>query len=283
MLLPLGGFGGTVAKTATSPLERIRVLAQTGGGEKGIRATASAIMEAEGVKGFWRGNFTNCLRIFPAKGVLFACNDVYKDLLRQVFRFKGPDPKILAFGSGACAGITACILTYPLDFARTRLAGVTGRDIGLGGVLREAIKENGYKSLYRGCWPTILGAVPYEGIKFGVYGYFSENGANEMTVQSKMFYGALSGVTAGVFVYPNDTVRKIMQISGSQGDHHGQRLYSSFLDCYRTTYRKGGLGRFYHGALPYLLRSVPNAAIQFSVYESLKTMVIKKHRSGDFS
>ena len=49
MLLPLGGIGGTVAKTATSPLERIRVLAQTGGGEKGIRSTASAIMESEGV------------------------------------------------------------------------------------------------------------------------------------------------------------------------------------------------------------------------------------------
>ena len=36
--------------------------------------------------------------------------------------------------------MTASVTTYPLDFARTRLAGVTGRDIGLVGILRRLFK-----------------------------------------------------------------------------------------------------------------------------------------------
>ena len=277
-LIAAGGFGGCVAKTATSPLERIRVLAQTGN-SRGISSTAISILESEGWRGFWRGNGTNCMRIFPANGILFATNDFYKDLLRHSFKIEGqPDPTSLSFFSGSFAGMTASVTTYPLDFARTRLAGVTGRDIGLMGILREAIQDGGYRSLYRGCGPTIIGAMPYEGIKFGVYGflsnYYGENNSRNRSVMFSMCSGALAGMTAGLVVYPNDTVRKIMQISGSEGEHHGQKIYTSMVDCYRTTYRKGGIGRFYHGVTPYMIRCMPNAAIQFSVYESIKRLIL---------
>ncbi len=277
LLIAAGGFGGCVAKTATSPLERIRVLAQTGN-SRGIGATATSILETEGWKGFWRGNATNCFRIFPAKGILFATNDFYKEFFRNSLNIRGrSDPTSLSFFSGSFAGMTASISTYPLDFARTRLAGVTGRRTGLFGILKEAIQDGGYRSLYRGCGPTILGAMPYEGIKFGVYGFVTNNYYTDDDKPSIMFLmscGALAGMTAGLVVYPNDTVRKIMQISGSKGEHHGQKIYTSMIDCYKTTYRKGGIGRFYHGVTPYVLRCMPNAAIQFSVYESIKTLVL---------
>ena len=280
LLVAAGGFGGCVAKTATSPLERIRVLAQTGN-SRGIIATAVSILETEGWKGFWRGNGTNCLRIFPAKGILFATNDFYKDLLRSSFKLKDQrDPTSLSFFSGSFAGMTASVSTYPLDFARTRLAGVTGRDIGLVGILKEAIRDGGYRSLYRGCGPTIIGAMPYEGIKFGVYGFVTNYYADSVNKNSSIIFymscGALAGMTAGLVVYPNDTVRKIMQISGSQGEHHGQKIYTSMIDCYKTTFRKGGIGRFYHGVTHYIIRCMPNAAIQFSVYESIKRLILEK-------
>lgn len=282
LLLPLGGIGGCVAKTATSPLERIRVLAQTGAIEKGILHSAREIFESEGFRGYWRGNFTNCIRVFPAKGVLFATNDIYRGWLRSLLGISGPNPTSLGFVSGSLAGITACVATYPLDFARTRLAGVTGRDIGLVGILKEAIEEGGYRALFRGCLPTVMGAIPYEGMKFGLYAMFTANTGkrkSEIPVEKKMAYGALSGMTAAGFIYPNDTVRKLMQISGNPntiGEHHGEEVYKNFWECYKTTYRKGGIKRFYRGIFPYMLRSVPNAAIQFSVYESLKSMVKQK-------
>jgi solute carrier family 25 phosphate transporter 23/24/25/41 len=283
LFLPLGGVGGCVAKTATSPLERIRVLAQTGAVEKGILHSAREIFEAEGLRGYWRGNFTNCLRVFPAKGVLFATNDIYRGWLRSLLGITGSNPTSLGFMSGSLAGITACVATYPLDFARTRLAGVTGRDIGLMGILKEAVHEGGYRALFRGCLPTVIGAIPYEGMKFGLYAMLTADTGEpkgEVPVEQKMAYGAFSGMTAAAFIYPNDTVRKLMQISGNPntvGEHHGEELYKNFWDCYKTTYRKGGISRFYRGIFPYMLRSMPNAAIQFSVYESLKSFVKEKH------
>jgi solute carrier family 25 phosphate transporter 23/24/25/41 len=72
-LLSCGGVAGAVAKTATAPLDRIKILAQAGKGTD-IMKIGSEILQKEGVKGFWTGNVVNCIRIFPSKGILFASN-----------------------------------------------------------------------------------------------------------------------------------------------------------------------------------------------------------------
>ena len=64
-------------------------------------------------------------------------------------------------------GMTAVLVTYPLDMIRARLAfQVAGEDIYLG--IRHAIKvivtkEGGVMALYRGIVPTMIGMVPYAG------------------------------------------------------------------------------------------------------------------------
>src|SRR5690606_6207118 len=80
----------------------------------------------EGMLGLWRGNIINVMRIIPARGVLFASNDLYKELMKD--RFPTTDdpentPFWMLFSSGGLAGITAILATYPLDVARTRLTG----------------------------------------------------------------------------------------------------------------------------------------------------------------
>ena len=67
-----------VAKTATAPLERIKMLSQTGEGGRGPVAIARTILRTEGVAGMFAGNGANLLRVFPAKGVVYTANDVYK-------------------------------------------------------------------------------------------------------------------------------------------------------------------------------------------------------------
>ena len=74
-----GGLAGMTAKTAVAPLERLRILAQTGGATGGVAATARLIRSQEGAAGFWRGNGINCIRVFPSRGVLFSCNELYRE------------------------------------------------------------------------------------------------------------------------------------------------------------------------------------------------------------
>lgn len=65
--------------------------------------------------------------------------------------------------------MTASSLTYPLDFARGRLSGkVGGKDgkhyTGIFNTLRLSIKDEGIMAVYKGVTPTLLGAMPYEGM-----------------------------------------------------------------------------------------------------------------------
>lgn len=70
-----GGLAGMIAKTATNPLERIKMLSQTGehgatakkggAGKTGIMDLYKSIIRNEGIIGLWAGNGANLLRVFP--------------------------------------------------------------------------------------------------------------------------------------------------------------------------------------------------------------------------
>jgi hypothetical protein len=80
-----GGAAGAVAKTVCAPLERVKILCQTGE-SSGIVATVRNVQRREGVAGLWRGNFTNVVRTIPNKGVLFMCSDSIKATLANAER-----------------------------------------------------------------------------------------------------------------------------------------------------------------------------------------------------
>jgi hypothetical protein len=124
---------------------------------------------------------------------------------------------------------------------------------------------------------TVLGAMPYEGIKFGTVGVLeklfplTENDDNSSqqlsTPVRKMIFGGCGGVMAGFITYPNDTVRRLLQIQGSRGTTSS---YSGYWDCVRQTVRTHGVRRLYHGLTINLVRMAPNSALQFYFYSLLK-------------
>ena len=278
-----------MAKTVVAPVERARLMAQTGAFEGTFQQTLRAILNKEGVPGLWRGNGANCMRVFPQKGILFATNDFFKEGFRSFFN---SNSILISCLSGATAGMTASAVTFPLDVTRMRMSATKVADKGelrrsFRAVFQEILQKEGVSGLYRGIRPTVIGAVPYEGIKFGCFdalqsiwlstmqpqhdGWTEEEGEPaRLPLYGKLTCGALAGILAGGFMYPNDTVRRRMQVAGAMGGGVEDRMFTGPLDCARDTYRRGGVRRFYRGVTPYLIRMVPNAAIQFWVYETCK-------------
>ncbi|XVE76545.1 hypothetical protein DITRI_Ditri12bG0182200 [Diplodiscus trichospermus] len=123
-----GAIAGASAKTVTAPLDRIKLLMQTHGLRAGQESAkkASGFIEAivligkdEGIKGYWKGNLPQVIRVVPYSAVQLFAYETYKKL------FKGKDGELSVIGrlaAGACAGMTSTFITYPLDVLRLRLA-----------------------------------------------------------------------------------------------------------------------------------------------------------------
>lgn len=189
-LMICGGLAGVIAKTATNPLERIKMLSQTGDHLQTSKTNSvigiyKTIIQQEGVIGLWAGNGVNIIRVFPAKAVVFSSNDMYRKLMAKVHAFVTPIiqdkrgisttasstseitsknnlPPVYSFFAGGMAGMSATLVTYPLDFARGRISGKLGKTYnGIIQTLAITIKDEGFRALYKGVTPTLLGTFRF--------------------------------------------------------------------------------------------------------------------------
>ncbi|KAL0867264.1 hypothetical protein Bca101_046382 [Brassica carinata] len=181
-----GAIAGAAAKTVTAPLDRIKLLMQTHGIRIGHQSAKKAIgfVEAitligkeEGIKGYWKGNLPQVIRVLPYSAVQLLAYESYKKL------FKGTDDQLSVIGrlaAGACAGMTSTLLTYPLDVLRLRLA-----------------VEPGYRTMSQN---RVKKSLPEE---------------YRQKAQSSLFTAVLSAGIATLTCYPLDTVRRQMQMRGT--------------------------------------------------------------------
>merc|ERR1712159_583033 len=136
--LAAGGVSGSIAKTATAPIERVKLLIQTQdanprimSGEvpryTGIGNCFTRVAAEQGIASFWRGNGVNVVRYFPTQAFNLAFKDAIKKLFPK-YNVKTDFWKFFAvnLASGGLAGAGSLTIVYPLDYARTRLASDVG-------------------------------------------------------------------------------------------------------------------------------------------------------------
>merc|ERR1719219_3390906 len=128
----LSGCAAATAKTATAPIERVKLLVQNqdemikqGRPDKpysGIIDCWTRTMKAEGLGSFWRGNLANVLRYFPTQALNFA----FKDMFKAMFAVPKTANGMTKFGANICsggfAGSLSLLFVYSLDYCRTRMA-----------------------------------------------------------------------------------------------------------------------------------------------------------------
>jgi len=193
-----------------APFERIRLLLQTqsliAGHAKpynGLFDALQRIPKEQGITSLWRGNVPNLLRIVPTYGVRFTLFDYFQSVASIGLPKGEPLSLPRQMASGALSGLVTCVVTYPLDLARTRMsataasldaaaaaslaanseaAGVAGsksapsastaapsahQKITTAGALRTVVQNEGYLGLYRGLFVSVLEITPYLAISLG--------------------------------------------------------------------------------------------------------------------
>lgn len=278
-----GGLAGATARTATAPLDRIKLLFQvqavassgtSSTAYTGVGQAASKIIREEGFLAFWKGNGTNIIRIFPYSAAQLAANDQYKRFVVDPTTGELTVPRRLI--AGACAGMTATALTHPLDTVRLRLALPNSGYNGMAHAMTTMVRTEGVMSLYKGLIPTLIGVAPYAAINFASYDMLKrwvyDGGRVQQSTVSNLLMGATAGTIAASSCYPLDTVRRRMQMKGN--------TYRNQLHALSTIWATEGFRGFYRGWAANTLKVVPQNAIRFVSYETLKSLFgVKKAKT----
>jgi len=286
-----GGIAGAVAKTATAPIERVKLIIQTQDSNPLIRSGQvkrytgigdcfSRITKEQGFSAFWRGNFTNVIRYFPTQAFNFA----FKDTIKALFPKYSSKTDFWMFflvnmASGGLAGAGSLCIVYPLDYARTRLASDVGSGQrsfnGLGDCLRKTIKGGGVGALYNGFGVSVAGIIPYRGVYFGMFDsliaknpYKNEGGV--IGLLSKFAIAQATAITAGYASYPFDTVRRRLQMQSEKPK--SEWLYAGTMDCFLKVSKEEGMAAIFKGAGANALRTVGSALV-LVLYGEIKTML----------
>ncbi|KAH0885164.1 hypothetical protein HID58_061260 [Brassica napus] len=287
-----GAIAGAAAKTVTAPLDRIKLLMQfvlasygttdlsvdtwytnrTSECKEGNRfcrvvgsdfQAITLIGKEEGMKGYWKGNLPQVIRVLPYSAVQLLAYESYKKL------FKGTDDQLSVIGrlaAGACAGMTSTLLTYPLDVLRLRLAVEPGYRT-MSQVALSMLREEGLASFYYGLGPSLVGIAPYIAVNFCIFDLVKKSLPEEyrQKAQSSLFTAVLSAGIATLTCYPLDTVRRQMQMRGTP--------YKSIPEAFAGIIDGDGLIGLYRGFLPNALKTLPNSSIRLTTFDMVKRLI----------
>ena len=78
--LLIGGIAGIVSRTLTAPVELLKMQQQN----RFIpNTTLREVVRIEGITGLWKGNFTNCVRIFPQMSINYGLYSFIQRLVNE--------------------------------------------------------------------------------------------------------------------------------------------------------------------------------------------------------
>ncbi|KAJ0603593.1 putative mitochondrial carrier protein [Helianthus annuus] len=265
-----GGVAGAISRTATAPLDRLKVSFAVQTTKTSIGSTVKNIWKEGGASSFFRGNGLNVAKVAPESAIKFYVYEMLKEII-------GKDD-IGTFGrllAGGTAGAVAQTAVYPMELVKTRLqtyVSEPGKFPSLGKLSKDIWVHEGPRAFYKGMVPSLLGIIPYAGIDLAVYETLKEMSKTYGFVDSEpgpiaqLSCGTVAGALGAACVYPLQVVRTRMQA------HQAKEAarYNGMADVFIKTYQKEGARGFYKGLFPNLLKVIPAASITYISYEAMK-------------
>ncbi|EAL69430.1 mitochondrial substrate carrier family protein [Dictyostelium discoideum AX4] len=175
--------------------------------------------------------------------------------------------------------------------------------VGCIAAMKEMVKREGFKSIWKGNGANIVKVSPNSGIRFLTYEFckkhFLDNSSNhpssssiengidgngvgcgsgsemKMTVPQTMFSGAMAGLTSTFFTYPLDVVRIRLSLQGSCSNDYAAHRYNGITHSFFKIHKDEGVKGLYKGLGTSIASIVPWVSISFATYEGFK-IICKK-------
>ncbi|KAJ3215646.1 Mitochondrial carrier protein ymc2 [Dinochytrium kinnereticum] len=275
-----GCVGGIVQVLTGQPFDTVKVRLQTQPDKySSLVDCIKKTYANEGFVGFYKGTLTPLIGIGACVSIQFGALEASK----RYFASQNPskDPNALTAGqlylSGAASGLANSFLSGPIEHVRTRL------QIQAGGAEKAAYKgpldfakkvvgQYGIAGLYKGQGITLLRECHGYGIYFLTYEAMiqrtmrlEKKARSEISALTQCSFGALSGYTLWVMIYPIDVIKSRLQ---TDSFNLVEQKYKGSVDCARKILAVEGIRGFYRGFLACMLRAGPVNAVTFVAYEA---------------
>lgn len=182
---------------------------------------------------------------------------------------------------GGIAAMTAEVLTFPMDTAKTRLQ-LQGPELRYRGALHTLhtlVQQEGVLSLYRGLSPALLRQAVYGTIKFGLY-FSAKDLVAELHPQLadsnavNLFCAIFAGSVSSAIANPTDVVKVRLQAVQTNERR-------SLPGVFHDVWLKEGTRGLWRGVWPTTQRSALVAGVQLPVYDWTKVQVARRRLLRD--
>lgn len=269
-----GGLTGFLEAIICYPTEFIKTQLQlqskTNPEFTGMADCATKTMKVHGVTGLYRGALPLILGSSGKQaarwtGYEMGCN-YFKD---EKGNLTVPQRMLAGAGGGVSEAILA---VTPIETLKTRVTDDmrrgTGKYTGSFDAVIKIIKSDGPSGLYMGLVPTIAKQATNQAVRFPVQFYCMQlmTGGDKQYAANPLYNGAAGAVAGGVSVLltmPQDTIKTRMQ------GEEAKKLYKGTLDCAKQILKNDGIGFFYSGTWPRMIRVSLDVAITFAIFPVL--------------
>ncbi|OJJ33720.1 hypothetical protein ASPWEDRAFT_173157 [Aspergillus wentii DTO 134E9] len=270
--LTAGAAGGVAQVFIGQPFDLVKVRLQTQRGGNAI-STTRHIWRTEGALAFYKGSLVPILGIGACVSVNFGAFHYFRQTL-EAHQNKTTLSTPQFYLAGGMAGIVTSLISTPVEHIRIRLQtqphGHAKVYTGPLDCVRQLMRQNGIKGIYRGQCITLLREIHGYGVWFATYeallGYTMEKQnkkREELPNWQIAVCGGIAGEALWLLSHPIDVIKSKMQFYGSEAQ------YSSARDAMRQTWSAGVKGLF-DGIGPALLRAMPVSAGTFATVEVVR-------------
>ncbi|KAI0485837.1 mitochondrial carrier domain-containing protein [Xylaria cf. heliscus] len=307
-----GAVAGGISRTATAPLDRLKVYllvntksetnAALNAAKQGrlfqafknagrpLFVAVGELYKSGGLRGFFAGNGLNVIKIMPETAIRFGAYEAAKNALAGLEGHNDPHSinPYSKFVAGGAAGMAAQFCVYPLDTLKFRLqseyvsGGARGNAL-LFQTARKMLAEGGTRAAYRGVTMGLIGMFPYSAIDMGTFELLKvtyiqykakASGCHEEDAQPSTFVTGIMGASSGAFGASVVYPLNVLRTRlQTQGTSMHPARYTGIWDVAQKTVKNEGFRGLYKGLMPNLLKVAPALSITWMVYENAKKVM----------
>jgi hypothetical protein len=260
------------------------------------------IYETDGLGGFFAGVMASMLGQAVIKATVFSANAAALTHAHN-HHWCQDNASLQLVGAASAAGFVTAFLSVPVGRVKVMMQSGSSRSSAGGGkcssettaaaviqggsgewhCLQAVLAAEGWRGLFgRGLLCTIVREVPAYSIYFFTYGALmaaayqnpwlvsvlgvsssSSSSSQAASSLAPLVFGAAAGCASFLPIYPIDVVKTLVQntVGGAQVPH--KSAWEVAVDLYETA----GVGAFWDGLTPRMIRQAVNHAVTFYVYD----------------